>query len=194
MPKTQLKKLSPTHTAIITWLVANPGPALYTRCSRAFGITPAWLSTITKTDAFRAGLAKVQCELKDEVVSSTKEKLEGVADAAVMKLGEVLERTADERLVKDIAKDSLSLLGFGANKSPAGTVNNTQINIGVTPEALQKARARRTNHYGGNQYLESKPASADEPEKAQTAEVQTDPESSVGPPCDVRPELTNLET
>jgi len=137
------------YNEIADWLIMNPHKGNKRECAIRFDISQAWLSTVINTDAFRALMEMKQEALFTEVVVPVKEKLMGLADRGVERLGEVLDETTDERLVHDITKTSLSLLGFGASKATEVNINNNvQTNtVNVNADALADARARRTTHY-----------------------------------------------
>lgn len=185
----QLTNLSVTHNAIADWLIANPGKARQADCAEAFNITQSWLSTLLHTDAFQAMILNKQGAVFEGVVIPLREKISGVAHRSVEKMGEILETTNDHRLVREIGKDMLASLGYGANaKGPVhiGDVNNT---LTVSPENLAAARERQSQHY--RRELES-PAESEPPAlEAQAAELPYDPEADVGEARDIRSSHVN---
>ena len=159
----ELTNVSNTHTMIADWLIANPGKGQMERCAAHFGYTRAWLSTLIHQDAFQGMLRAKQGEAYERNVIPIHEKMLGLAHASVEKLGEVLESTSDERLVKDIAKDTLTALGYGSGA--ALVINNTQNNSFTVDESnLAEARERRLKHYGGD-ILENHSKSSGDPQK-----------------------------
>lgn len=180
----QLTNISVTQNAIADWLIANPGKGQNAECAAAFNITQSWLSTLLGTDAFRSMMLIKQGAVFEEVVIPLREKISGVAHRSVEKMGEILDNTNDHRLVREIGKDMLNSLGYGANaKGPVhiGDINNT---LTVTPENLAAARERQSQHY--RRTLES-PAESETPAlEAQATELPNDPETELGEARDVR--------
>lgn len=180
----QLTRLSVTHNAIADWLIANPGKGQLQECATVFEITPSWLSTLIHSDAFRAMLLIKQGEVFEEVVIPLREKISGVAHRSVEKLGEILESTNDHRLVKEIGKDMLNSLGYGANAKAAVHTGDVHNHLTVSPDNLEAARARRSQHYRSE--LES-PAESETPAlEAPAPELPDDTEVDLGEARDVR--------
>ena len=193
MSKTQLKRLSPTHTAIANWLIANPGKGQMRRCAAVFDVSQAWLSQILHSDAFQGMLQAKQRDAFEHLMTPLADKINGVAHRAVERLGEVLDQTTDERLVHDIAKTSTGLAGFGPSFQAAGNVTvNNQTNITVNADALREARERRSQHYGGNT-IEGASTSEQPALEAKATELPTNKEFEVGEPRDVRSGYANSE-
>ena len=187
--KYELTNLSNTHNAIADWLIANPGKGQMGRCAAVFGITRAWLSTLVNQDAFQAMLKHKQGQAFEAVVIPLHEKIAGVAHAGVEKLGEIIDKTDDERLVREITRDSLQQLGYGAStRGPAVHIDQSTHNtLHVDSEALAAARARRSQHHGG-QALESPSKPPDPGPKIEPAQLPASEESSLGETREVRAE------
>ena len=184
--KYELTDLSATHNAIADWLICNPGKGQLGRCAAHFGYTRSWLSTLIHTDAFKAMMKAKQGKAFDENVVTLADKIAGVAHASVEKLGEIVESTNDERLVREIGRDMLSNLGYGASTKAPGVVinNNTQNNLTVNSDALAAARNRQSQHYGRTiEGPSESEASADETSPAQ---LPSDQGTAVGPPSELR--------
>lgn len=184
--KYELLDLSNTHNAIADWLIANPGKGQLGKCAAVFGYTQSWLSTLIHQDAFQALLKHKQGKAFEEVVIPLHEKMSGVAHRGVEKLGEIIEETKDERLVREVTKDMLAGLGYGANPTGgAPIINNTQNNLIVNSDALAAARERRSQHFGV-QALES-PSKPQEPSpQTEAVEFQAGEEVGVGETRDLR--------
>lgn len=186
-----------THNAIADWLIANPGKGQMGKCAREFDITPAWLSTITQSDAFRALMQSKQERSYEKVIIPLQDKIAGVANAAVEKLGDIVAETKDERLVKDVADSMLTKLGYGANaraaEAPAGATNITNNTLIVADRAaLAEAREAGSQYYGRQLEGPSKTNSA-EPEES-TIQLPASEESGLGPPSELRSEIANSES
>lgn len=188
----ELTRLSNTHELIADWLIANPGKGQMGKCAAAFGYTQSWLSTLIRQDAFRAMLQAKQGAVFQEVVIPMHEKLMGVADAGVMRLGEIVESTKDERLVREITRDSLQAMGYGAStKGPSVYVDqSTHNNLNVDSAALADARARRSKHYGVPD--ESSALPHDPAVEAETPQLPPDSEFAMGEAGELRPSHVNI--
>ena len=189
--KYELMDLSNTHNAIADWLIANPGKGQMGRCAVVFDYSLSWLSTLIHQDAFQALLKHKQGQAFQEVIIPLHEKMSGVAHAGVQKLGEIVDTTKDDRLVKEITKDMLSGLGYSANAAPAGPTMNIQNNtLIVDSDSLAEARARRSQRYG-SPALESPSANKEPSPETSTPQLQDHQESEVGQARDVRSEHVN---
>jgi hypothetical protein len=191
--KYELLELSNTHSAIADWLIANPGKGQLGRCAAVFGYTQAWLSTLIHQDAFQAMLKHKQGLAFEQVVIPLHEKLSGIAHRGVEKLGEIIEETKDERLVREITKDSLQALGYGANtKGPSVFIDqSTHNSLTVNSDALAEARQRRSQHFGSH-ILESTSKPSDPIPETETAQLPDHQEPAVGETRDLRPEHVNV--
>ena len=124
-------------------LIVDPcatGPEL----ALTFGRTPAWISTIINSQAVQARLAEKQSRVFGDVVVPLRDKLEGVAHAAVEKLGTALQNTQDPKFVLDVADKALHRLGYAPSRqAPSqGTVVNQQVNVYGEVDAKTIASAR----------------------------------------------------
>jgi hypothetical protein len=89
-------------------------------------------------------------------------KLTGVAHAAIDKLSMALDLSTDPEFALAVADKALHRLGYAPSKQPSGNINaaaGSQINVFTTasPEALAKARERRRAFYEG-QVVDESPA------------------------------------
>ncbi len=191
--KYELMDLSNTHNSVADWLIANPGKGQMGACAVHFGYTPSWLSTLVHQDAFQALLKIKQGDVFEEVIIPLHEKMSGVAHRSVEKMGEILETTNDHRLIKEIGKDMLSALGYGASRAgPSTIINNTQNNLTVNADELAAARQRQSKHYGrdGESLIESDNAAPqDSPLRLSSGE-----EVEVGEASELRAGLVNSGT
>jgi len=186
----ELLDLSNTHNSIADWLIANPGKGQMGLCALKFGYSRAWLSTLIHQDAFQAMLKHKQGETFEKVIIPLHDKIAGVAHAGIEKLGEIMENTKDERLVRDITRDSLQSLGYGASTRAPGVVidQSTHNTLNIDAAALAEARRRRSQHHHQGVDLES-PAQPPLPSpKNQAALVSLNQELELGSSCDVRAE------
>jgi hypothetical protein len=137
--RAQIKKVSIKHDAIMDYLLVNPTAPLKT-VAYEFGVTQAWLSTIIHSDAFQIQLATKKNELFNGTVLPLREKVVGLAHAAVEKLGEKLERSEDPAFVLESTDKILHRLGWAPQRVAAGT--NIQQNNFYTADKETLARAR----------------------------------------------------
>jgi hypothetical protein len=131
-----------------------------------------------------------QGQVFEEVIIPLHEKIAGVAHASVEKMGEIVEQTNDHRLVKEIGKDMLNALGYGANaRGPSVQINNTQNNLTVNADELAAARLRQSQHYGrtGENSSESPGAQLE----IEAPKLPTSDELEMGEACELRSELVN---
>lgn len=147
MAATGIQKISFSHEALINWLVENPHRQLRD-CAAYFGYTQAWLSQIIHSDIFQAKLAERQNEVFALIASDIPEKLRGVTDVALEKLGRALEETEDPKFALDAADKLLHRMGYApaSARNPVGTPggitqNNTQNVFMVGAGDLAAARA-----------------------------------------------------
>lgn len=141
MATNQLQKLNPKHEAILADLVSQPG-IKRGELARKHGVTPAWLSVITNSDAFQAELRNRQAEVFGEVTAGLADKAAMVAHAALDRLSEQLPLAQDPETVLEIAERMLDRAGVGVkatNPLIALQQNNT---ITVSQNALTRARSR----------------------------------------------------
>ena len=137
-----IKKMSLKHEAIAEFMLAHPTAPMGAVAAH-FGVTAAWLSIITGSDAFRQYLGELKGEVVETRVLPLRDKLMGLAQASVEKLGKAVDDTQDPRLLLDIADKSAKLLGYGPKPggNQQGPAHVQQTNIyAVDPELLAQAR------------------------------------------------------
>lgn len=146
----EILKVGIKHEAVMTYMLMNPLQKL-SQVAAHFGVTQAWLSTVIHSDAFQAKLRDRQDEIFVQHVMPIQVKLRAVADLAVTKLGDCVERSVDPDYILNVSDKVLHRLGFApksvaAQPSPAqaaGVINNIQQNTyvgNVTKETLARAR------------------------------------------------------
>ncbi len=187
----ELTRISATHENIANYLIANPGKGQMERCAKEFGYTRSWLSTLIGQDAFKAMMMNKQGKVFEEVVIPLRDKIAGVAHRSVEKMGEILEQTKDERLVREIGKDMLSSLGYGANATVL-VDRSTHNNLTVNAVALAEARERQSKHYGRNGESTSEPKLI--PVEIETPKLPDSTGLEMGETRDLRAEHVNSET
>lgn len=139
-----IKKVSWWHQSIVDWELANPHRSMGD-CAEFFDVTPAWLSTVRNSDAFRAYAARRRNEHNDNVSQGVIGKVEKLAELSMEVLSERIvaeRRTIGLEGLKDTAEMALKALGFGQAKgNAAGATTNVQVNV-VDAQALAIARER----------------------------------------------------
>jgi hypothetical protein len=138
-----IQKVSYLHEALLNHLIVYPR-ATGTELALAFDRTPAWISTIIHSQIFQAKLAERQDMIFSDAVIDVRAKLEGVAHAAVEKLGKCVQDTQDPRYVLDVADKALHRLGYAPSRTApsSGNVVNQQVNVYGEVDAKTIANAR----------------------------------------------------
>lgn len=106
-----IQKVSHTHEMLLNWLIENPEKSLR-MCADHFGYTQAWVSQIIHSDVFQAQLKLRQGEVFSRVAADIPEKLRGLADVAIEKVGEALEKSEDGEFALDVFDKTMHRLGY----------------------------------------------------------------------------------
>jgi hypothetical protein len=150
----QVQSLREWQIQLADYLIANPQPTLR-ELSAHFRRTPAWISSVIHTDAFKAYLAQRRKELNQSLdaegghLQTMKEKLESTVHLALdelsYRLGDpTLGMTVPTKDVTRAAEVALRALGFGPAQGNAPAQVNVENNVFVlTREQLEAARAKR---------------------------------------------------
>lgn len=137
----QITRLSHRHEAVLRAMLENPDARLGD-IAALLGYTPAWLSTLIHTDAFRAELKKRQGELWEESSISIRERLTGLAEAGLDVLGERLaDAETPTREVRETTQMALAGLGYSGGGGAAAGGQTVNV-INVPSEVFQRARSR----------------------------------------------------
>lgn len=126
VPVVRLEKLRYSHDAMVDLLIANPGIHQNAIAAR-FGYTPAWVSTIMASDAFKTRLATRREQLVDpSILASIEERFSALAEKS---LAVLQEKLAQPQVSDDLALKALALgakaLGIGGNASAKTVVINS---------------------------------------------------------------------
>ena len=117
LDKPTLGKLRYTHDEMINVLIARPEVS-QNELALIFGYSVGWMSIIINSDAFKARLAERRGELVDPMIlSSVKDRLEGVASLSLAVLAEKLAMPAHQvpdQLALQAAQISTKAMGYGA--------------------------------------------------------------------------------
>jgi len=150
--------LSSRHDAILDLKLSKPW---LTQNEIAFelGFTPAWVSTVVNSTAFRATYAERYQEVFDKVVVPMRDKLAGTASLAMERVNETLsEPECDPGYALDAMDKTLKAMGFGKGPRNVSGTNVQVNNYGVDPDTLKAARERIANRNG-----QAEPGPAPEP-------------------------------
>ena len=140
----QINQLSHKHEGLLQYLLSNPLVG-NEEVARIFDMTACWVSTVKNSDCFRMRIAELHDVQHQEVVVPIRTKLMGVADVAVEKLGEEVEKSTDPAFILKAADTALHRLGFAPQRGPEpSAIPATQIeNVYVVdPATLAKAREK----------------------------------------------------
>lgn len=134
-------KLSHRHDQIINWLLENPHQSLRA-CADHFNYSQGWLSQLIHSDIFQAQLKARQESVFVQIAQDIPTKLKGLADQAIEKVSEILERNENPEMVVDIFDKTLNRLGYAPQKGGSGPAPaQTQVNVfTVSKSDLAEAR------------------------------------------------------
>ena len=109
-----IEKVSYTHDAMIDCIIANPS-VTGGQLAAVFGFTPAWISQVVSSDAFKARLSERKGDLVDPgIAASVEERMEGLLRQSMDVVAEKLFATKDADLATKTMEISTKALGFGA--------------------------------------------------------------------------------
>jgi len=115
-------KMRYSHDAMVDMILANPH-ITQNQLAAHFGYTPAWVSTIMSSDAFKAKLQNRKEELVDPALLMTiEEKFKGLTERSLAVLAEKLSQPAQmipDNLALRAAELGAKALGIGGNAAPA---------------------------------------------------------------------------
>lgn len=132
------------HERLATYMIENPGCTL-SELARVFNKTPAWISHIRNTDAFKDYFAGRCDEHFHGVSADLRSRVESVAELAVDEIGERLVESGEEMSMDALlqtADMSLKALGFGRTPQLGLHVGDNSTVIVADQEALDRARER----------------------------------------------------
>jgi hypothetical protein len=159
MGTVQILKLSPFHEQLALAIIHNPGIRNY-ELAVMFGRTEAWLSTVRNSDCFRARLQELFDAAEDVVISDVPTKLRVMADMALDRVTENLEKNVSSpSYALGALKEALTALGY-TQRVPAGAIplagTVAQQNNFFVADKNQLAAARKMlqeKHNAGQQLL-----------------------------------------
>lgn len=148
MAQVQRKKMLWYYSAIIDWMVANPGRPLK-ECAEHVGRTQATLSVIINSDMFKAALAQRKASFQTHHDLGLIEKTTRVASAGLDAILDTLDKRRDKIPLADlnaVTDGALQRLGYGVKPQPGVQVNvqnnGGTANVVVPVSAQDLAEAR----------------------------------------------------
>lgn len=145
----QLSELKPWHVRIVDYMISSPA-AKIVDVAGFFNVSPQWIGTLLRTDAFVEYYKLRMQDYQDEVKFRIVNKLQGIASESLDAIQEKLQDT--ETVItfgqaKDAAELSLRALGYTSHGNNGGgsnvqIVNNNQTNNLMVAEGSAVARAR----------------------------------------------------
>ena len=128
-----------THDAMIDMIIAEPHVSQNTLAAR-FGYTPAWVSTIMSSDAFKARLANRREELVDPAILLTiEERFKAVTERSLVVLAEKLSQPAasiPDNLALRAAELGAKALGIGGNAPQASQTPSADHLVGLAERLI----------------------------------------------------------
>lgn len=147
-PSAAIEKVSYSHDKMIDLIIANPR-IKQDNLAQYFGYTPAWVSRIMSSDAFRLRMEQRREELVNPIITATLE--ERFADLALRGAAIMQEKLdqpaslvtfADAAKAVEIGAKGLAVGGFGSKVS-------VDVNASIDLRgALEDAKRRRDEHFG----------------------------------------------
>ena len=135
-----LQKITPTHDAMLDWLLTNPGSTL-AEMGAHFGYSVSWLSMIINSDLFQQKYESRRQEVNAQVAASIPQRLSAIASVALEKIQRHVELSQDKEFLVETADKVLGRLGYGAKGNVAVTVNAPSLTVVSAPrDALANAR------------------------------------------------------
>ena len=147
-----IAKVSAHHKQLALYMIAHPGAKL-SELSKHFSKTPAWISIIRNSDAFKVyyqTLVERQLDTLDPILQNT----QSMTDLALEKINNKLSDIGDQLSItelKEVADMGLKRLGYGANigaKAPTTVNIHGQGMVVVDRGELESARQRIAEAHG----------------------------------------------
>ena len=142
MANWQLKSVKWWHETLIDWMIANPHLTLRD-AAKFFDCSALYVGMLIRSDMFRARLTERQEALSSAVLSDIKDRIHSIGQLSMNVIEEKLRKTPVSHqsldAVRKVAEMALNASGHAAPRGGGGQV---QINIGVAPEVLVRAREK----------------------------------------------------
>lgn len=115
----EILKVKYTHDAMIDCIIANPA-VTGGQLAAVFGYTPAWISQVVSSDAFKARLSERKGELVDPgIASSVEERMEGILRQSMDVVAAKMIAGTDGDFAMKGVEVLTKALGFGARDRSA---------------------------------------------------------------------------
>lgn len=140
----QPTKMAWWYSSVIDWMIQNPDKNL-TDCAREFKVTPTWIYTLTKSDAFVTALKERRADHNFLLSMGVVEKAGAVAEMALDQLADNLRLKGElmpSTTVLEIADSMMARMGYGNTKGGSPVPAEVHVTIGVDPAMLEAARNR----------------------------------------------------
>jgi hypothetical protein len=153
-PPQRIKRMRWYYTAIIDWMMANPGGKLGD-CAAHVGKTQPWLSIIVNSDMFKAALAERQRQNSETQDAVLRQKLTEVSVATLDQLLDNIKTKKNAIPIESLTRlqdSTLSKLGYGIEKAAPVQVNVNQTNqvaVPISQSELEAARQLMRQHQQG---------------------------------------------
>ena len=139
-----LKKVHYSHDAMVDLIIAQPSIS-QNQIAQHFDKTPAWISIIVNSDAFKNRLAERKDEVIDPILrTSLEERIRGCVDLSLQVLQEKLRANPNPNLAVRVLEHGTRALGFGA-RVPSQAVQVITY-VAVVPAKSLSAEAWATEH------------------------------------------------
>lgn len=146
--RTDVSDLPPKHVAIAEYIAANPERKMG-EVAVHFRVSPAWLSTIKRSAAFRELLAAKQEILYGYVCETVAEKLTALSEIALDKLTDMVAVATEIDDVREVAAMALDRSGYAPKTAGVigGMVQQNNF-YSVDPALLEASRRRILERQG----------------------------------------------
>lgn len=143
-----IARVNYTHDAMIDLIIANPMISQM-EISKHFGYTPAWVSRIFNSDAFKARVAQRKHDLVDPSIALTiDEKLRAVADRSLdIVLDKLSLPTTSFTDALNAATLASKALGYGARQQNLSVQQNFVVAL---PSKAADSRSWAAQYNGGS--------------------------------------------
>lgn len=142
-----------SHLAMVDMLVQNPWMS-QNELAAAFGRTPAWISTIVTSDAFKQRLEERRDEVVDpEIRLTLKERFEALTVRSLQKLQERLEHQPSDGLLLKAADLGAKALGIGGN-APTPVLITSEERLASLANRLKALQNGTGARFGGPEVVD----------------------------------------
>lgn len=119
-------KMNYSHTDMIDFIIAHPGVSQNALAAR-YGYTPAWISNVMASDAWKSAMAARREEFVDPILLATlKERFQALTEKSVERLMEKLSapQVSDQVVLKAVELGAKAM-GVGGNAPTPAPVSAT---------------------------------------------------------------------